>query len=405
MNVAANFLGPLVKTELPDPLLNFTSADYWLRLLEDAHSRDIYPYQLPLSSRQGNHVESNSHKYLLVSAYDYLGLLGHPAINHAAMEAIKRFGTGTAGVRLLTGTLDLHVLLENAIADFTKKEAAITFSSGYAANLSLLAALITPKDEVFADQYIHRSLVEGLHLTKAPVNFYRHNDSAHLEALLKNSSANGRRFILSEGVFSMEGDTCRLGELIELRNRYNGFLILDEAHSIGMLGRGISFYENIKPDEVDIITGSLSKAIPAQGGFVAGSLRLIQYLQHAAAGYIFSSALNPPSILAALTAIELIRQEPVRGKTALLKGYVLRQKLNDAGFSTGNSNTAIVPVHLDNQEMTLQVTAQLKKQNIIASPILYPAVPRHKTRLRLCTSIHFEDEQMDELVAAMRHAV
>ena len=127
MNVAANFLGPLVKTELPDPLLNFTSADYWLRLLEDAHSRDIYPYQLPLSSRQGNHVESNSHKYLLVSAYDYLGLLGHPAINHAAMEAIKRFGTGTAGVRLLTGTLDLHVLLENAIADFTKKEAAITF--------------------------------------------------------------------------------------------------------------------------------------------------------------------------------------------------------------------------------------------------------------------------------------
>ena len=203
----------------------------------------------------------------------------------------------------------------------------------------------------------------------------------------------------------MEGDTCHLGELIELRNRYNGFLILDEAHSIGMLGRGISFYENINPDGIDIITGSLSKAIPAQGGFVAGSSRLIQYLQHAAAGYIFSSALNPPSILASLAAIELIRQEPVRSKTALLKGYMLRQKLNNAGFNTGNSNTAIVPVHLDSQETTLQVTAQLKKQNIIASPILYPAVPRNKTRLRLCTSIHFEEEQMDELVSAMAKAV
>jgi glycine C-acetyltransferase len=385
----------------PESMLEFSAANYWLKSLADATERNIYPYQPPFSQRKGNHVVANGRPYLLVSAYDYLGLLGDPEINRAAIEAIENYGTGTSGVRLLTGTLDLHLLLEQALARFTGKEAAITFSSGYAANLSFLSTLLTPEDHVFADQFIHRSLVEGLQLSGCKLTYFKHNDPNHLETLLSAPRKSKRNFIVSEGVFSMEGDMCCLKELVTLRNRYHSFLILDEAHSLGMLGHGICAYNHIDPAEVDIITGSLSKAIPAQGGFVAGSKQLISYLQHTAATYIFSSALNPPSILAAHKALELIQAQPQRSETALNKASQLRKKLHQAGFSTGTSSSAIVPVFLGNQENCLRVTAKLREMEILASPILFPAVPRNQTRLRVCTSVHFEESQMEALTHAL----
>lgn len=387
--------------KFPGNILGFTAAAYWLKMFEDANLRNIYPFQPPISQRSGNYALAYGRKFLLVSAYDYLGLLGEPAINKAAMEAIENYGTGTAGVRLLSGTLDLHLLLEKALALFTQKEAVITFSSGYAANLSLLSTLLTPDDQVFADQFIHRSLIEGLQLSGCKVTFFRHNDPGHLESLLSRPGRSRRDFIISEGVFSMEGDTCCLEELITLRNRFNAYLIIDEAHSLGMLGKGICAFSNVDPSDVDIITGSLSKAIPAQGGFVAGSQQLITYLQHTAATYIFSSALNPPSILASLKALELIREQPERSLVTLMKADQLRQKLNRAGFSTGSSSSAIVPVFLGNQENCLRVTAKLRELGILASPILFPAVPRVKTRLRLCASYTMEETQMDTLLEAL----
>jgi 8-amino-7-oxononanoate synthase len=386
-------------------LLDFPAAEYWLRLFDAAQARREYPYQPAIGRREGNIVEVDGEPYLLVSAYDYLGLLGDPAIEAAAMDAIRRYGTGTSGVRLLTGTLDLHLLLEEALALFTGKEAAMTFSSGYAANLSLLSALITADDHVYADQFIHRSLVEGLRLSGCPVTYFRHNDAGHLERLLARQQGHGRTFIISEGVFSMEGDMGCVRDLIALRNRFGAFLIVDEAHSLGMLGRGICAYSGLDPADVDIITGSLSKAIPAQGGFVAGSRALITFLQHTAPTYIFSSALNPPALAAALKALEIISREPWRGTVALERAMQLRQKLHRAGFNTGMSGSAVIPVMLGDQDLCLAVTAALRRQHIIASPIVYPAVPRNRVRLRVCTSTHFTEDQMDHLVTGLHHGL
>lgn len=407
MHVSITKDNDLRTTLFPETLLEFSSAAFWLKRIEEANEKNLYPYQPPISQRRGHDVIAYGRKYLLVSSYDYLGLLGDPAINEAAIEAIEKYGTGTSGVRLLTGTLDLHILLEKALALYTQQEAAITFSSGYAANLSLLSTLLTPDDHVFADQYVHRSLVEGLQLSGCKLTYFRHNDPGHLETLLSHSRNSKRNFIVSEGVFSMEGDICCLEELVALRKQYDAFLIIDEAHSLGMLGRGICSYAHIDSSEVDIITGSLSKAIPAQGGFVAGSQRLITYLQHTAANYIFSSALNPPSILASLKALELILAQPIRSEITLKKAKLLREKLDKAGFSSGTSTSAIVPVFLGSQENCLSITAKLRENGILASPILFPAVSRNKTRLRLCTSIHFEESQMntliDVLILATKH--
>ncbi|WP_158750786.1 aminotransferase class I/II-fold pyridoxal phosphate-dependent enzyme, partial [Acidobacterium sp. S8] len=256
------------------------------RLFENtalACSVDAYPFQAPLSTRSGPVVEMDGHRMLMLSSYDYLGLIGDRRVDDAAIEAIRKYGTGTGGVRLLTGTLDLHHQMEQALANFKGTEATITFTSGYAANLAVISALLGPADRVIADALSHRSLMDACRLAGVQVQRFNHNDPASLRYQLENGPEANRTLIISDGVFSMDGDIACLPELIELKREFDCFLLMDESHASGVLGshgRGTDEHFGVPTDEVDIWTGSLAKAIPSNGGFVAVSQRMAIFLQH-----------------------------------------------------------------------------------------------------------------------------
>lgn len=350
---------------------------------------DAYPFQAPLSARPGPVVEMDGHHMLMLSSYDYLGLIGDPRVDEAAIAAIRKYGTGTGGVRLLTGTLDLHQEMERALAEFKGTEAAVTFTSGYGANLAVLSALFGPADRVIADALSHRSLIDACRLAGVQLQRFAHNDSASLRYELENGPEANRTLIISDGVFSMDGDICILPELIALKKEFGCFLLIDESHASGVLGRngrGTDEHFGAATEEVDIWTGSLAKAIPSNGGFAAVSQRMAIFLQHASAPFIFSGALSAPAAAAVLATLQILRDEP--GRVACLQSHAnfLRRGLQSLGYDTGHSETAVIPVIFGEDEKTALFARKLRDYGILVSPVLFPAVAQGSARLRLCVT-------------------
>lgn len=298
---------------------------------------DIYPFQAPLSGRTGPEVELDGHKMLMLSSYDYLGLIGDPRIDEAAIAAVRRYGTATGGARLLTGTLELHQEMEEALASFKGTEAVITCTSGYMANLAVISALLGPADRVIMDAYSHRSLMDAFRMAGVQVQRYQHNDMASLRNELENGPEANRTLIVADGVFSMDGDICRMPEILALKKEFSCFLLMDDAHAIGMLGetgRGTDEHFGIPTDEIDIWTGSLAKSIPGNGGFIGCSRRLAIFLQHAASPYIFSGAMAPASAAAVIEGVRILRTEPERVTRLRTNGDFLRNGLKSLGYDT-----------------------------------------------------------------------
>jgi glycine C-acetyltransferase len=350
----------------------------------------VYPYQLPLEGRSGPWVKAEGREFLMLSSYDYLGLVGDPRIDDAAIAAIRKYGTGTGGVRLLTGTIDLHHEMERAVAAFKGTPEAITFSSGYLANLAVIASLLTPQDRVILDALSHRSLVDACRLAGVPLQRFRHNDMGSLRSeLMSGSPAANRTLIVADGVFSMDGDICRLPDLVDIKREFGCFLMIDESHASGVLGpngRGTDEHFGIHPDEVDIWSGSLAKAIPSNGGFVAVSQELSIYLQHSAAPFIFSAALAPPSIAAIMASLAILKSEPERVARVQQNADFLRDGLRELGYETGHSETAIIPVILNDETTAALLAGKLRELGIFVTPILFPAVSLGSARLRLCVT-------------------
>jgi 8-amino-7-oxononanoate synthase len=360
-----------------------------------ACSMDAYPFQAPLSTRSGPVVEMDGHKMLMLSSYDYLGLIGHPRVDEAAIAAIRKYGTGTGGARLLTGTLDLHRELEEAVARFKGTEAAITFTSGYAANLAVIGALFGPADRVIADAFSHRSLMDACRLAGVPIQTFAHNDPASLRHQLEKETGANRTLIISDGVFSMDGDIGCLPDLIALKKEFNCFLLMDESHASGVSGergRGTDEHFGVPTSEVDIWTGSLAKAIPSSGGFVAVSQRLAIFLQHASAPFIFSGAMAAPVAAASCEALKILNEEPERVARLQANALFLRDGLQSLGYDTGLSETAVIPVMLHDDAKTALFARKLRDYGILVSPVLFPAVAQGAARLRLCvTAAHTEE--------------
>ncbi len=369
------------------------------RLFESAAlacSVDAYPFQAPLARKAGPCVETDGHEMLMLSSYDYLGLIGDPRIDAAAIEAIRRYGTGTGGVRLLTGTLELHRETEQALADFKGTEASLLFTSGYVANLAVISSLFGPADRVIADTFSHRSLMDACRLAGVQVQRFQHNDPCSLRHELENGPQANRTLIISDGVFSMDGDICCLPELIRLKKEFGCFLLMDESHATGVLGaggHGTDEHFGIDPNDVDIWTGSLAKAIPSGGGFVAGSRELMIFLQHASAPFIFSGAMPAPSAAAVKTALRIVEQEPERVDRIRTNAAFLRGGLNSLGFDTGLSETAVIPLMLYDDTRTALFARELRNRGVLTSPVMFPAVAQGSSRLRLCvTAAHTEDQ-------------
>jgi glycine C-acetyltransferase len=367
-------------------------------LMGRACDAGVYPYQLALEGRSGPWVEAEGREFLMLSSYDYLGLIGDARIDEAAIEAIRKYGTGTGGVRMLTGTIDLHHEMERDIAAWKGTAEAITFSSGYLANLAVIASLLTAQDRVILDALSHRSLVDACRLAGVPLQRFRHNDMDSLRHEIASGPAANRTLIIADGVFSMDGDICNLPGLVKIKRDAGCYLMIDESHASGVLGahgRGTDEHFGIGADEVDIWSGSLAKAIPSNGGFVAVSKELAIFLQHSAAPFIFSAALAPPAVAAVQTALAILKSEPERVERIKRNADFLRDGLRALGFDTGYSETAIIPVILHDEAAAALMAGRLREMGICVTPILFPAVPMGSARLRLCVTAAHSIEDLE----------
>src|SRR5262245_28165459 len=391
----------------PADLLDLPAARRWFSLLSWGDEEGLYTYQMPLEGRTGSRVRVLGRSRLMLSCYDYLGLAGHPAVEAAAIAAVRTHGTGTGGVRMLTGTTALHRELEREIASFKNVEAALTFGSGYLANLAVVAALFGPRDRVLLDAHAHRSLHDACVLAHVPVRTFRHNDVDAVERELRHAARGQRTLIVVDGLYSMDGDTCPLPALVDLKRRYDAFLLVDEAHALGALGatgRGVHEHFGVDADAADVWTGSLSKAVPSNGGFIAGRRDVILFLQHTAAPFAFSAALAPAAAGAALEALRVARREPERLDALRRNADTLRAGLRARGYDTGNSTSAIVPVLVGEDVAAWMLARRLFDEGALVSPVVHPAVRRGAARLRLCATAAQTAADLEEALKAFDRA-
>ena len=384
------------------PLLDIANVRRWFELLQTGIGRSLYTYQVPLEQASGPRSAALGSPFIMFSSYSYLGLIGHPRIAIAVKEAVERYGTSTGGVRLLTGTLELHHQLEHELARFLGQEAAATFSSGYDANVAAITSLFGQADVAILDQYAHQSIADGVRMAGCELRRFRHNDVEDLERRLRQARNRGaqRVLIAVDSVFSMDGDESPLAEIIELKKKYDAFLLVDEAHAIGAIGatgRGVCEQQNLNPADIDILTGSLSKAIPSSGGFVAGSLGLKIYIQHGSAPYMFSAAMTPANAAASLEALRILQEESEHMERLRASTQRLRVGLSELGLSTTPSTTPVVPVLLGDEWKAYRWARFLLERGIFVSAVVYPAVSPGQARLRLCATAAHRPEHFERL--------
>jgi glycine C-acetyltransferase len=366
-----------------------------------ACAMDLYPFHMPLEAKAGPNVIADGHPMLMMSSYDYLGLIGDERIDRAAIAATQQYGTSTSGARLLTGTLDIHRKMEADLAAFKGTEDCLTVSSGYMANLAAIYGLFGPGDRVIIDELCHRSLHDACRMTGVQVQRFRHNDPQAVRDELQKPNHANRTIIISDGVFSMDGDICCLPELVALKKEFGCFLLIDEAHASGVLGatgRGTDEHFGIPTDEIDIWTGSLAKSIPANGGFVAVTQEVAIFLQHASSPYIFSAAMTAASVAAISTGLRILKDEPERVTRLRQNGDFLRAGLQRLGYDTGLSQTAVIPVILKDEAKTALVARSLRDHGIIAAPVMFPAVAQGSARLRLCVTAAHTMEHLQRVL-------
>ncbi|MFZ5909810.1 MAG: aminotransferase class I/II-fold pyridoxal phosphate-dependent enzyme [Chloroflexota bacterium] len=358
---------------------------------------DLYFYNQPVEEiRGGARVLVRGREMGMYASYSYLGLVGHPRINAAAKKAVDKFGTGTNGVRTLAGSLTIHSELEETIAAFKHAEAAITYTSGYATNLTVVSTLMGRGDFVLSDKLNHASIVDGCLMSGAEFRRFRHNDMDDLEKRLQQVPADRSKLVISDSVFSMDGDIIDLPRMVELCKQYGAWLMIDEAHSVGVLGktgRGIEEHFGLG-DVIDIKMGTLSKTIPSVGGYVAAKKEIITYLRHASRAYIFSAALPPAQAAAADEAFKVILDEPWRIEQLNRNTEQFIGGLKSAGFDTLLTETAIVPVLCGNDERAFALTRECQHQNVFVLPVVSPAVPEGLARLRATITAAHEREEI-----------
>jgi glycine C-acetyltransferase len=346
---------------------------------------DLYFYNQPIEEiRGGAKVLVRGREMGMYASYSYLGLIGHPRINAAAKQAVDKFGTGTHGVRMLAGTLKVHDELEETIAHFKHAEAAVTYTSGYVTNLTVVSTLMGRGDYVLSDKLNHASIVDGCLMSGAEFRRFKHNDMQDLEHRLGQVPEGAAKLVVADAVFSMDGDVIDLPRMVEICRKYGAYLMMDEAHSLGVLGktgRGIEEHFGLD-DVVDIKMGTLSKTIPSVGGYVAGRRDLINYLRHASRGYMFSAALPPAQAAAADEAFKVILDEPWRIEKLNQNTRLFLSGLKDAGFDTLSSTTAIVPILCGSDERAFVMTREAQHHDVFVLPVVSPAVAEGQARLR-----------------------
>ena len=364
-------------------------------------SHGLYPYFRVIESAQDPEIVINGRKMIMVGSNNYLGLTNHPKVKEAAIEAIRKYGTGCAGSRFLNGTLDIHVELEEKLARFIRKEAALIFSTGFQVNLGVISALVGKEDIVIIDKMDHASIIDGCRLSFGEVKKFRHNDLADLERILKDYEDKGKLLVV-DGVFSMEGDLANLPEIVTLAKKYGARLMVDDAHGIGVLGktgRGTAEHFGLE-DKVDLIMGTYSKSLASIGGFIAGSADVIHYIKHFARSLIFSASPPPASVASVSAALDIIENEPERRETLWKNTIKMFNGFKDLGFQVGPSQTPIIPIVVGENEKAFTMTMRLQEEGVFANVVVSPAVPTGKALIRTSYMATHTDEHLDIVLTA-----
>lgn len=372
-------------------------------LVDTLRREKLYAYFRPISSPQSPVVTMYGKPVVMLGSNNYLGLTDHPEVKEAATVALNRYGTGCAGSRLLNGTLDIHVELEEKLADFMRAEAALSFSTGYQVNLGVLSCLLGRHDMAFLDRLDHACIIDGVRLGFGKTLKYRHNDLDDLERKLQRAPANRGKLIVVDGIFSMEGDVSNLPGLVTLKNRYDTRLMVDDAHGIGVMGqngRGTAEHFGVESD-VDLTMGTFSKSLAAIGGFIVGEAAVIDYVRHHARSQIFSAAPPPASIAAATKALDIVEREPERRKQLWENTAYMKRELDTLGFDTGDSDSPVIPLLVGEDRMAFAMAMQLQEAGLFVNPVITPAVPAGRAMLRTSYMATHTREHLDLALDAL----
>ena len=374
------------------------------RIPQEAMAKGIYPYFRAITGKQGTEVEMGGHKVLMFGSNAYTGLTGDQRIIDKAKEALEKYGTGCAGSRFLNGTLDIHIQLEKEIAKFIGKDDCLCFSTGFSVNQGVIPALLSKDDYVICDDRDHASIVDGRRLAFAKQLHYKHNDMEDLERVLQKLPQEAIKLIVVDGVFSMEGDLCKLPEIVKLKHKYNCSIMVDEAHGVGVFGRqgrGVCDHFGLT-DEVDLIMGTFSKSLASIGGFITADADTINWLRHTCRTYIFSASNTPAATAAAMEALHIIQQEPERiEKLWKVTRYALK-RFREEGFEIGDTESPIIPLYVRDVDKTFLVTALAFNAGVFINPVIPPACAPQDTLVRYALMATHTEEQVEQSVIALK---
>lgn len=368
--------------------------------------KGLYPYFRSIESAQDTEVVIDGKKVLMFGSNSYLGLTNHPKIKEAAQKAIDKYGTGCAGSRFLNGTLDIHLTLENRLAAYVGKEAAVLFSTGFQVNLGVISCLLDRNDYLILDELDHASIIDGSRLSFSRSIKYAHNDMEDLRKKLSRLPEESAKLILSDGFFSMEGDLVNLPEMVKIANEYGANIMIDDAHCLGVIGlngSGTASHFNLT-EEVDLIMGTFSKSLASLGGFIAGNTETIEFIKHRARSLMFSASMTPSSVASVLAALDIIEAEPERIDKLWANTNYAKKLLIRAGFDIGMTNSPIIPVYIRDNTKTFMITNILQQNGIFVNPIVSPAVPADSSLIRFSLMATHTFEQIEIAVERLQAA-
>lgn len=366
----------------------------------------LYPYFRPIESDQDTVVTIAGKPVLMFGSNSYLGLTNHPELKEAAIKAVEKYGTGCAGSRFLNGTLDIHIELEEKLAKLVNKESALVYATGYTVNSGVVSCITGREDYLLFDESDHASIYEGKRLSFSKLIKYRHNDMESLEKQLKRCEFDRIKVIVTDGVFSMEGDVAKLPEIVALSKKYNASIMVDEAHSLGVFGKtGAGICEHYQAsNDVDLIMGTFSKSLGTIGGFIAADESVINYLKHNSRTLIFSASITPASAGCVLSALDVMKKEPWRQQQLWLNTERAKTKFLNAGFEIGPTQSPIIPLYVRDNALTFKLTKMLMDDGLFINPVVSPAVPSEDSLIRYSLMATHTFEQIDESIEKITRA-
>ncbi|MGB9694624.1 MAG: aminotransferase class I/II-fold pyridoxal phosphate-dependent enzyme [Caldisericaceae bacterium] len=371
-----------------------------------AIEKGIYPYFLPLEETEGTEVVINGRKLIMLGSNNYLGLTTHPKVKEAAINAVKEYGTSSTGSRFMNGTLKIHRELEDKLAEFLHREACLVFSTGYQTNVGTISSLVGRNDYALTDKEDHASIIDGVKMSYGKLARFKHNDVDDLERVIKTLPGDSGKLLIVDGVYSMAGDIAPLPQMLEVAKKNDVRIMVDDAHSIGVLGdhgRGTANYYGLDK-EVDLIMGTFSKSFASLGGFIAGDEDVIFYIKHTARSFIFSASMSPASTGAALASLQVMQDEPERIEHLWKIAERMKQGLKSLGFDIGNSSTPVIPVYIRDRWKTIYMWKELFDLGVYVNPTVPPAVSPNESLLRTSYIATHTEEQIDRALEIFERA-